>query len=251
LELAISRNAIIVNPDYRLLPEVSGLEILEDLRDLYRWMQTPGNFDEVLPDNVTVDTDNILSTGESAGGWLALQSALLPESREHIAAVISHYPMIDMRDPHYTGDYEKQIFTPTAPQLDRSILREYLNNMTPGQTITSAVPPDRVPIVISSLQQGAFGKMLGNDSTLYPIEALDNVDNLPPIWLLHGTGDTVIPVEGSYKFEKALKQKMPSAKLHTSYQPGDHGFDNDDSITLSTPWVDAGVDFVSQYWPAV
>jgi acetyl esterase/lipase len=249
LDLALSRGAIIISPDYRLIPEVSGVDILQDVRDFYNWLATPRNVDSLLPKDVTVDIDNVLVTGESAGGWLSLQSALLPASRERISAVISHYPMIDMRDPHYTGDYEKHIFTPAAPQLDRSILRSYLENMKKGETITSAVPPDRVTIVISALQQGSFGKMLGDDSALYPLEVLDNTAALPPIWILHGTGDTVIPVEGSYKFEKAVKEKLPETKLHLTYQPGDHGFDNVESIGLETDWVKEGVDFIAKYWP--
>ena len=98
-------------------------------------------------------------------------------------------------------------------------------------------------------QQGQFGELFGADSSLYPIELLESVTDLPPTWLLHGTGDTVIPVEGTYKYEKRLREKLPDAKLHVSYQEGDHGFDNDPSVSLDTNWIKEGVAFVEQFWP--
>ena len=231
------------------MPEASGVDILQDVRDFYNWLATPHNLSSYLPEGVSADLDNILVTGESAGGWLALQSSLLPASREKIAAVISQYPMIDLRDRYWTDDYEKQIFTPGAPQLPKSILADYVSNLKGGEVVASAVPPDRVPLVISSLQQGRFSEFFGQDRSLYPIEVLDGVTDLPPTWLLHGTGDTVVPVEGSYKYEKALKEKLPSAKLHVSYQPGDHGFDNDPSVSLQSEWVKEGVKFIEKSWP--
>jgi acetyl esterase/lipase len=231
------------------MPEANGLDILQDIRDFYNWLATPNNLDAFLPDGVSADLENMLVTGESAGGWLALQSALLPASRKRIAAVISHYPMIDMRDRYYTEDYEKQIFTPVAPQLPQNILRDYRANLKGGEVVSSGVPPDSVPLVISALQQGRFAELFGGDSSLYPIEALESVTDLPPTWVLHGTGDTVIPVEGSHKYEKRLREKLPDAKLHVSYRTGDHGFDNDPSVTLDTDWIKQGVEFVEQFWP--
>ena len=104
-------------------------------------------------------------------------------------------------------------------------------------------------MVISSLQQGSWGKFLGDDSVLYPLEMLHKVDNLPPTWLLHGKDDTVIPTDSSYKYKKKVKEVLPDAKLHVSYEPGDHGFDNDPTIGLDTGWVKEGVDFIEQFWP--
>ena len=249
LNFALAKSAIVISPDYRLIPEANGLDILQDVRDFFSWLTTPNILNKYLPDGVSADLGNILVTGESAGGWLALQSALLPESRKVISAVISRYPMIDMRDRYWTEDYEKQIFHPPAPQLPQNILRDYLTNLKGNEVVSSGVPPDRVPLVISVMQQGRYPDLMGEDSSLYPIEVLDTVTDLPPTWLFHGTEDKVVPVEGSYKYEKRLREKLPSAKLHVSYRPADHGFDNDPSVTLDTDWVKEGVQFVEQFWP--
>ena len=96
LKLALRNNAIIISPDYRLMPEANGLDILQDLRDFYNWLQTPKTLDSYLSHDVSADVEHLLITGESAGGWLALQSILLSASRERIGAVISHYGMIDL-----------------------------------------------------------------------------------------------------------------------------------------------------------
>ena len=111
------------------MPEANGLDILQDVRDLFAWLLTPDNLSATLPEGVSGDVENILVTGESAGGWLALQSALLAETRPKVCAVISLYPMIDFRDAHYTGKHEKHLFRPEAPKLDRHILRDYVSNM--------------------------------------------------------------------------------------------------------------------------
>lgn len=251
LELALANNAIIITPDYRLMPEANGLDIQSDVRDLFKWLVKTDNLDACLPAGVKADVDNMLVTGESAGGWLALHSSYLPENRQRVRAVIAHYPMIDLRNQYYTDNYEKQIFTPVAPQLDRAILAGYLADMKNDATITSATPPDRVPLVISALQQGAFARFFGNDSSLYPLEVLDGISRLPPTWILHGTGDTVIPVDGTYKYEKKVREMFPNAKLHVHYDEGsDHGFDNAEGISMSTGWVEQGLGFISTYWPA-
>lgn len=253
LDFSLAHNAILISPDYRLMPESSGLDILDDLRDFYTWLSTPANLASLLPAGVQPDVDHLLVTGESAGGWLALQSALLPASRPRISAVISQYPMIDLRDKYYTTAYEKQLFAPTAPQLDPSVFRAYVDSMTPGAVITSALPPDRFQLVVSILQQGLFGKYFGPDRRLYPMEALDSLtdgEELPPTWVMHGTADTGIPVEGTYRYEKRLKERLPRAKTLFHYEEGaDHGFDNAEGVGLQTDWVKKGVKFVEQYWP--
>ncbi len=157
--------------------------------------------------------------------------------------------MIDMRDPWYTADVEKQMMTPVVPQLDRSILATHLQKMKRGDTFTSAIPPDRFELAISALQQGVFGQWLGDNSVLYPIEALDGVEELPPVWLLHGKQDNVVPIEGSYRFEKAMRERLPEVDLLTTYVDGDHGFDNREGIDIETDWIEEGVGFVEKYWP--
>lgn len=247
LNLALSKNAILIMPDHRLMPEATGLDIRSDVHSFLDWLFDPANLHPHLLDGLTPDLDSILVTGESAGGWLALQSGL--HAPERIKAVIAHYPMIDMRDAHYTSDYEKKLFDPPIPQLDRSILADFMANLTGNEVVTSAIPPARSEIFASMLQQGSFGGFFGDDAVLYPIEVLETVYRVPPTWILHGRQDSVIPAAGTHKYAEALKAKLPDARLHLSYRDGDHGFDNEPPATLGEDWVKEGVEFVTQYWP--
>lgn len=98
LELALSKEAILISPDYRLMPEATGETLLFDVNGLFQWLLHPDSLASVLPDGITADLDHILVTGESAGGWLAMQSPWTAHSKDSVCAVILHYPMRKYRD---------------------------------------------------------------------------------------------------------------------------------------------------------
>ncbi|THV75269.1 alpha/beta-hydrolase [Aureobasidium pullulans] len=81
IQLAAQKNAILVTPNYRLLPEANGREVLDDINDFWSWVKTslPSEVAKMAK-GVEVDTTNTLVAGESAGGYLAIQSSLLRPS---------------------------------------------------------------------------------------------------------------------------------------------------------------------------
>lgn len=99
-------------PDYRLLPESSGLDILSDLATIWSWVQTDlgPNLAEIYhSQEIKPDLERIMVAGQSAGGYLAAQSMLLhPEM--NIKSVILAYPMLDLRDDYWQVSYDKPIF---------------------------------------------------------------------------------------------------------------------------------------------
>ncbi|KAF5016227.1 hypothetical protein F66182_12161, partial [Fusarium sp. NRRL 66182] len=101
LQFALAQGAIIITPDYRLLPESTGVDIIDDLEDFSKWVHNvlPQKISE-LSSNITLDVDNIMAVGESAGGYLALQSALL-FSQSRISAVICQYGVLDVDNPSF------------------------------------------------------------------------------------------------------------------------------------------------------
>lgn len=58
-------SAIVVNVNYRLMPEHHGLDIMEDLDDVWEWIHT--KLQTYLGGDVEVDLDRILIEGDSAG----------------------------------------------------------------------------------------------------------------------------------------------------------------------------------------
>ncbi|OQV05508.1 hypothetical protein CLAIMM_10235 [Cladophialophora immunda] len=111
---AQDHEAIVVSPDYRLLPESTGQAILEDVEDFWHWLtgggmskdnQTrgvPSFEDQVAQIAPAVQTDlsRILVSGGSAGAFCAMHLALSHSgpspSRARIKSLLLQYPMVDV-----------------------------------------------------------------------------------------------------------------------------------------------------------
>lgn len=68
-KLALQNSAIIVSPDYRLLPSANGLDdVLEDVEDGWQWTKNklPAILKEKAPGH-SVDFSHVLLAGGSAG----------------------------------------------------------------------------------------------------------------------------------------------------------------------------------------
>lgn len=257
LDFAKSQNAILISPDYRLLPEHSGKDILEDVRDFFTWLHDPSGLASAIPSDlgIELDTGNVLVTGGSAGGYLSVQSGLLDlpaAQRDAIKAVIAQYPMLDMRDRWYTEDYEKNLFS-AGPNPPKHLLQDYLDELTGDELVTSRIPPDGGMLSASIFGQGLYPKFLGEASELYPFDNLkaraEKGDRVPPVWVFHGKEDDVVPMQGTEAFVKLWRQVLPQREdeLHVNYESGSHGFD--DAATVETPWVTEGLKFIKKYWP--
>jgi acetyl esterase/lipase len=75
-EYALSKSAIIVMPNYRLIPEARGGDILDDITDFWAWV-VGGDLQAFVSsqegvEGVKVDVERIWAHGESAGTYLLL-----------------------------------------------------------------------------------------------------------------------------------------------------------------------------------
>ncbi len=125
---AHEHDAIVVSPDYRLLPEATAEELLDDLDDFWAWLSS--DLPSVARDvsakaagaatatGLEVDLGRVIVHGESAGGYCAIQMVLSnfkpqtedsPSQTPRIRALISVYPMCDFRHRHWTEAYLKDI----------------------------------------------------------------------------------------------------------------------------------------------
>ncbi|KAK9374658.1 Alpha/Beta hydrolase protein [Lipomyces chichibuensis] len=243
LEYALVHSAIIVTPDYRLLPESSGADIIEDVSDFWVWLRR--DFPTFLSSSgsgVNVDLEKVLVVGESAGGYLAIQSAL---SQPKISAAIAAYPMIDLKSDFYTKLFVKPIFG--GPMLPPNIIDEHITKCTPNQIVSSADPPDRGELAFAIVQQGRFMEFFGNGPpALFPMEQLEHLQLVPPLFIFHGRDDTAVPFEESKAFVAKLKTRIPESKVYFSLEPGEHAFDS--TATLETPWLKQGLEFITKEW---
>lgn len=155
LHYAHSTPSILISPDYRLLPEARGKDILEDIRDLFVWLQS--SLPRILASrNLTVDLTSVLTVGESAGGYLAVQAALLHGANAGVEAVgvnvraaISMYGVLDIKSRFFTESYDKTILG--VRMLDRGMLDELQRAIRDGKAprhVSNVEPPERTGLAL-------------------------------------------------------------------------------------------------------
>ncbi|KAK9369863.1 Alpha/Beta hydrolase protein [Lipomyces kononenkoae] len=241
LELAESKDAIIVSPEYRLMPEANGADILEDIKDFWTWVHTtlPIAISGLRP-NLTLDLDRIAAVGESAGGYLAMQSGFLfPEAKVRVimAQYCAMYPDVRRYTPHATDLLEKE----------NALVDTYLKQIKPGTMRLSTPFPTMIDFVISLLKTGRKEEVMGNDARLRLDYCLRTTKEIPPMWIAQGTEDHIMPKEATDEMVEKIKKIRHEVPLLYSVQPGDHGFDKD--YKLCDPWLAEAMVFVGKYWP--
>ena len=247
LDLAILNGAVIVSADFRLMPEANGADMLTDISDVWKWVNS--DLQSFISQKATVapsiDLAHVLVVGDSSGGWLAVQSAIIQPAGS-IKAVIGLYPQLDMRDDFYNTKFEKRLFG--MPMLPTEIVDQHVAAMAPGAVVTSAYPPSRLDIACSMVQNGRVVEFLGDAKELFPVDMVALVDSMPAILIVHGSEDTAVPVAGSKRFVEALKRRLPGSAVRLDVRPGDHGFDGD--ATMKEEWLKEDVEFITRYWLA-
>jgi acetyl esterase/lipase len=239
IKYCLQHSAVIVAADHRLMPESTGSDILEDVSDFYNWVRDGlrGHLSKAAP-GIEADLDKVISYGESAGGYLAIQSGF-SQPPGFIKAAIATYPLIDL-----TPKRTAPIFG--APTIPSSVLEGVLKGLEPGKITSSAEPPARLPIAISMAQQNRLSEFFGVDDKLSLASSLQTLDDVPFIFIAHGKDDSAVPAEGSINFVKVVEQKFGSGKTCLRIEPGEHGFDG--TATLDTPWLKEGLSRVTELW---
>ena len=249
LDYAIQNNAIMIRANYRLAPESNGLEILSDIRDALSWVEhsLPSHL-KTVGSEITADYQHLAVYGESAGGYLAIQSGMMRP--DLIKAIIAAYPMTYLDSPWYAvASTDKSPFG--EPQVPREILDAFLAARVPGKIFTGSLPMDekRDPMTMSTLQHGRFPEILGTDDEIYPGRVLAKISpdtKVPFLYVFHGTEDSAVPCGEAKQFVEAWKLKFGEEKGIGKFVPGEHGFDSE--TTLETEWMKEGLAEVAKAW---
>ncbi|KIW69496.1 hypothetical protein PV04_05369 [Phialophora macrospora] len=261
LQYAIQAGAIIVSPNYRLLPESNGTEILADMDAFWHWLRG-GEVDSILTksgfESLRVDLEQTLVMGESSGGYLAMH--LMLTYPNDIQAVVAVYPVLDLKSDFFTKAYSKPIAG--LPNRPVHVLENHLNKIRSIprhqlQPVPEADPPDRLELSFAMVQHGRYLEFLGQDNRrLFPMERItDEIDadaahagaKLPFMFIFHGKDDRFVPCQGTVHFIETLAKTRPRARYHLELQPGDHGFDAPASIETTT-WLRDGLNLTSSAW---
>jgi acetyl esterase/lipase len=150
LELAETYNAVIVSANYRFLPEVTGLDILNDVEDFWTWLHSK-ELAALLEaqKGPSLDLDRIMTAGDSAGGLLSIYLVL--SHPDEIRAGTAAYPAIGWDDPPLLP--EKRVV-----EVPPEYIKEYVANIKPGQVASSDLAQlrEQISTAISATLEG-FG----------------------------------------------------------------------------------------------
>jgi acetyl esterase/lipase len=257
LELAETHNAVIVSANYRFLPEVTGLDILDDVDDFWTWLHSK-DLRTLLQTQqevqVELDLDRIITTGDSAGGLLSIYIVL--SYPDEIRAGTAAYPATGWDNPPLLPT-KRSAFVPDVPA---SFIDEYVANIKSGQVSSSDLDLKRLQIgaAISANQQGFKFYIRGSESSpdrqrLYQLARLEKSDARLPsggLVILHGVDDDIVLAKASERFvEKArdaLKGRQGGDKIVLALRPGPHGFDTDAS--LKEKWLEEALKTAVTTW---
>ncbi|KAH7110529.1 Alpha/Beta hydrolase protein, partial [Dendryphion nanum] len=120
LQRAERHSAVIVSPIYQLIPESCVRDTLDDIEDIWA---LPSNLQQEA--SLAIDITRIMTTGDSAGGYLSLQLGL--SHPDQIRAVTASYPSIDVEHPRFFEPSTKCVLG--MPWFPKETLAEHVSNL--------------------------------------------------------------------------------------------------------------------------
>ena len=179
------------NIDYRLSPKATMPDHVEDVKRAIAWVREHA-------EELGVDPAFIALTGGSAGGHLTALAALtagdtslqpgFEQADTSIQAAVPFYGAYDLVDEHRKAD---------------PVLRNIVEK-----------------VVVKATAQAEPEKF----RRISPIHRLTK--EAPPFFVIHGDGDTILPVQGSRHFVDRLREVSDEAVLYAEMPGGQHAFDS-------------------------
>jgi acetyl esterase/lipase len=186
-----SRGWLCVNADYRLSPRATFPDHIVDVKRAIRWVREEGP-------RLGADPGCLVITGGSAGGHLCSLAALTPNEPEYqpgfegidtrVQGCIPFYGVFD-----FTGEQEHWPHPGLSRTLERVVLKR-----------TRADDPE------------AFRKA----SPLHRVHP-----GAPPFLVIHGTADSLVPIEESRVFHRALAEATGGRAALAEIPGAQHAFE--------------------------
>jgi len=186
-----SRGWLCVNADYRLSPRATFPDHIVDVKRAIRWVREEGA-------RLGADPDFIVLTGGSAGGHLCALAALTPNDAEYqpgfeqvdtsVQGCIPFYGVFD-----FTGQQDHWPHRGLYETIERVVLK--VGRQEDPEAFRRASPLHRV-------HAGA-----------------------PPFLVIHGTADSLVPIEESRVFHRALAEATGGRAALAEIPGAQHAFE--------------------------
>lgn len=221
-------NIAVVSTDYRLAPQVRVPEIMKDMQDCFAYVveKLPADL-KARGEEVKLDTDRIVLSGSSAGGWQCLMVGLgmcegsTRAQLEKVRGIAAIYPITTMDHPFFL---RKQVPFGGTLKDDPDSFAEFRDPNAPVTANTASVE-HRKKFYMHAQQEGLFPSLLFSDEQMKQgwMQKTDVVTFLkgsseeqrkafPPVYIVHGEKDSAVDVDHARRLEKALKEVGASVK---------------------------------------
>ncbi|KAK4463170.1 Alpha/Beta hydrolase protein [Cladorrhinum samala] len=248
--------SIILSPAYRLAPESYVFDALQDVQDFWLWLHSPSSplASVLAPYSLTPSLSQILTVGESAGGYLSLQSSLLFQEISKVNAVVSQYgaayPDLWPLGWKQNGNEDGNTTPRPNPEADK-VIADYKASLAPGAIRSSSPFPQLMDVTFAYLATGRIVELYGRNETEREYTSLGYAlgrkqKSLPPIWFLQGTRDSLVPKPQADELIRQIQKTYPKVQLKYTVRDGEHGWDS--FYPLTRDWIAEGVEFVKKAW---
>lgn len=240
-------SSVIVLPNYRFIPESTGADILDDIRDFWAWADRHLNdFVQSVASGVSVDFSALLVSGDSSGGWHALHSVFeLPENR--IKALLLLYPMTKKwcKSKEVLREWGR-------PAPSEEVIDRHLAQVPAGTVVFGDKYLLREELADAfSANEHRWNQAFGTDQKLHPIERLSERENFPPCLILHGDNDTAVKLKDCEDFVQRVRVVVGEAakeQVHLVVRAGKgHGFEIE-MAEEDEPWLAEELSWLERVW---
>ncbi len=204
--------------DYPLAPETKMPEILDSAFKITDWF-----IKDFLK---TIDSSDYFIMGRSAGGFLAMSSALHAKKTHYApTGVISLYGYYNLNDAIFTVPNRYYL---KYPKVNDAVLASLIKQ---GQVVTKGAQ-DRFLVYLASRQKGDWMDLLLSSPKQKRELSIprDEIQKLPALFLAAASKDPDVPSRQS----RQLADFHPDASL-TLYELEEHDFDRTDPETFGLP----------------
>lgn len=215
-ELCNQEGWIFISFDYRLAPEVKLPEIAADLKDAFRWLHEEG------PALFQADTNRIVVTGGSAGGYLTMLAGAIVTPKPKGLVAYWGYGDID-------GQWTRALSLHHGAAVDLGEALAGVGKSVFTNTDDAMAAKARINFYRHQRQVGGWGfavtgidplKESGKLDAYCPVKLVTRA--YPPTLLIHGTADTDVPYSCSVDMDRELTRNGVKHEL-ISIQGAEHG----------------------------